>query len=64
MQTVFFVSAFTLMVPVAYHLQRSSETSSLDPNAPGMHCPPSFQPDGYDKVMTLSGQSSYKMSGS
>ena len=50
MQTVFFVSAFTLMVPVAYHLQRSSETSSLDPNAPGMHCSPAFQPDGCDLV--------------
>ena len=37
MQTVFAVSAVTLVVPVAYHLQRSSETSSLDPNAPGRH---------------------------
>jgi len=31
------VSAVTLLVPVAYHLQRTSEASSLDPNAPGMH---------------------------
>ena len=37
MQTVFGVSAVTLLVPVAYHLQRTSEASSLDPNAPGMH---------------------------
>ncbi|KAL3149800.1 hypothetical protein ABBQ38_013625 [Trebouxia sp. C0009 RCD-2024] len=36
MQTVFAVSAATLTVPVAFHLQRSSETSSLDPNAPGI----------------------------
>ena len=35
MQTVFGVSAVTLAVPVAFHLQRTSETSSLDPNAPG-----------------------------
>ena len=36
MQTVFAVSAAALAVPVAFHLQRSSEASSLDPNAPGM----------------------------
>lgn len=36
MQTVFGVSAVTLLVPVTYHLQRTSEASSLDPNAPGM----------------------------
>ena len=36
MQTVFAVSAATLAVPVAFHLQRTSEASSLDPNAPGM----------------------------
>lgn len=36
MQTVFGVSAVTLLVPVAYHLQRTSEASSLDPNAPGI----------------------------
>ena len=37
MQTVFAVSAATLAVPVAFHLQRTSEASSLDPNAPGMY---------------------------
>ena len=40
MQTVFAVSAAALAVPVAFHLQRTSEASSLDPNAPGMYNPP------------------------
>lgn len=35
MQTVFVVSAVTLFVPVMFHLKRTSEQSSLDPDAPG-----------------------------
>ena len=35
MQTVFAVSAATLFVPVMFHMKRTSEQSSLDPDAPG-----------------------------
>lgn len=36
MQTVFAVSAVTLFVPVMFHMHRTSEQSSLDPDAPGI----------------------------